>query len=261
MRRALACVSFVIFTFLSEQTAFSAQCVWGPPEIPDMPSVPTGVSLKSREISIGQSLEVATAAIKREFPGESLSSSEVGIDIDGRCKLRFVSQIGVYSNRAARWEEVTAEFGSPAMGSQLLAFERRIKSGNDPEYPLVDEITSQLSEHFGEPSATESHDYYFLYKDQRKIKVERGESIPCRASNLSLYQLMRYDQCDLIVYARFDVMDYEVNVRLERYREVRIRYLDLRRARIDAGIRERQITKIKEEFAAESRKRPPKDRI
>src|SRR5262249_16671168 len=124
----------------------------------------------------------------------------------------------------------------------------------------------QLYERFGEPSASEgTQNYYFLYKDRGKIKVDlegRSGSHPCRLdSSLDIYKSIKFEQCDFVVSANFDLSNRGDSPALQRYKKVTIQYLDLRRARIDVDIRQRRATKIKEEFAAESRKRPPKDRI
>jgi hypothetical protein len=256
MARVLTSAMIVVTSLLFLDQAQAAECDWGSLEGTVItPSVPYGVSTVSKEIGIGQSIEVAESAAKREFSGAAISIREDVHDMNRECKLTFRSQMSVSSATSrGRGETLTAEFGSKKSGSQLLSLERHIGYGNDVQLPLVSEMVSELQLRFGEPSAVgkglseSTRVYYFAYKDQQKIKIDVVGPNSCRVP-ASYYPPRIFDlaknaaACDFIVHVFFDITQSTrglapTDPAYERYREVWIQYLDLKRARADAAARD-----------------------
>jgi hypothetical protein len=171
--------------------------------------------------------------------------------------------------RDGRRETLRAEFGSPKTGGQLLSLERHIQYDDGVELSLVLEIVTQLDLRFGAPvremGPWSTEFYYVGYKDRQKIKTDagsqRGGAYSCRRAAdyypPRIFESIQHSECDFIVHVRLEVTELKgMPPERQRYKEARIQYLDVRRARIDLAARNRWIAKLKDDFAHDRANNP-----
>ena len=284
-RIAVGAGVFAAIFALGQQSALCAECSWGTPENRVIESsTPDGVSMAYKELNIGQPFDAAEAVIRREYKYVSMAAPQE-FNVDGGCKLKVSNEISATTVGDGRIETLTAQFGSPRLGRQLLAFQRHIRYEENVALPLVSEIVNQLYGRFGEPSALgttfefpNGHMpvYYFAYKDRKKIRMDldaitsRGGWHPCRrAANFyppRIFESTQYEQCDFIVHVYFGVMNPSKenstpDPQHQRYKQAWIQFLDLKRAGIDLGARESWITGLKRQLDEAAAKRTPTDQL
>lgn len=260
--RAMARAIFAVALLpMGGSPAVAASCDWGTPELVTAESsVPDGVSTASKEIAIGQPFASAVAAIDREFPLQRNRPEEISFNIDGKCQIDMSLAYAASASRAGRSETLTAQFASPRRGSQLLGFERLIRY-DGVQLPLVSGLLEELKESFGDPSASKSWStiryYYFVYADRKKMsETPSRNSYPAwhRCVDLmyggrKLRDLAAEAGCDFIVAVDLDLFEMDTDPRIERYKQAKIRFFDVKRARVDQAAQQDWIKKLKVEFA------------
>jgi hypothetical protein len=248
----------IILFLLLAQAAAAAECDWDRTGAPTAESsVPDGMSGKWREIGIAQPMNEAIAAMKREFIGARVNVTTETRSVGGKCSLAVGFRASVPSREEnGRTELFTAQFGSPLLGSQLLAFERHIRYTQGVLLPVVAETVAQLRERFGEPSASgpgllqQGRVYYFAFKDKKRITLDLQG--PCRVPSGDypprIFEFAKSCPADFVVHAYFEIWNSNHGNSLpsavDRYTQLWVQYLDLKRARVDAEVREEGIRRL-----------------